>query len=140
MCVAVEYQNQDKIITPYFPNPYALLPVKQKNGEVQLLPWGRRESQAGNLPLGGWARLDSIQAGKWEKYFPKPVKIIVDKFAEKDTERKTHWINLRKDQFLQGLLARYDQEVRVYVVTIASDAAQHIHHRWPRIMTTLRFE
>jgi hypothetical protein len=47
-----------------------------KDGNISLLPWGRRKEQEGNLPLGGWARLDSINA----------VKIAVEAFME-----KSHW-------------------------------------------------
>jgi hypothetical protein len=105
-----------------------------KNTEVQLMPWGRRQSQAGNLPLGGWARLDSIKKRLWQKYFAMPIKIPVLKFAEKDIEGKTHWFPLASGQFIQGLHATYDDEVRFYIVTIALEDKNTIHDRWPRIL------
>ena len=40
---------------------------------------------------GGWARLDSIKAGKWEYCHPKPVLIPVQSFMEKDLDKKSHW-------------------------------------------------
>jgi hypothetical protein len=134
MCLAVQFEFSGKDYTPYFPNPYATLPVLMKNGEVQLMPWGRRQSQAGNLPLGGWARLESIKKGVWQKYFAQPVKIPLLKFAEKDIEGKTHWFPLASGQFIQGLRACYDDEVRLYIVTVTPEDNNAIHDRWPRIL------
>lgn len=135
MCMAVEYLFQEKEYKPFFPNPYATLPVLKKNGEIILLPWGRRESQTGNLPLGGWSRLESIKQGTWQKYFAKPVKLPVLRFAEKDIAGKTHWFDLGKGQYIQGLVARYDAEARIYIVTIEPTEPNAIHDRWPRILT-----
>jgi len=54
---------------------------------------------------------------------------------EKDFEGNPHWYDLNKGQYLQGLLARDNNEQRIYVVTIepeVEDAA--IHSRWPRVV------
>ena len=136
MCCAVEFLLGEKHYKPYFPHPFATLPVLQKNGEVTLLPWGRRQSQPGNLPLGGWARLESIKAQTWQKYFARPVKIPLLSFAEKDIEGKTHWFTLGTGQFVQGLIARYDEEVRVYIVTMTPTDKNAVYDRWPRILST----
>ena len=53
----------------YFPSPQAALPVRLKSGGHVLLPWGRREGEAGALPIGGWARHESILVGKWDRFF-----------------------------------------------------------------------
>jgi len=74
MCGGVRYNS----IQVYFPNPQTQLSVIMKDGNISLLPLGRRKEQEGNLPLGGWARLDSINAGKWEYVQPTPVKIAVE--------------------------------------------------------------
>jgi hypothetical protein len=47
---------------------------------------GRRQAQVGKLPITRWAKIESIYGGKWERYFPKPVKISVLSFMEKDFE------------------------------------------------------
>lgn len=134
MCFAINYLYQDKRIIHYFPQPYAELPVKKRDGSLILLPWGRRQHQAGNLPLGGWAWLDSIEAGKWDGFFPRPVKLAVQCFMERDIEDKGHWFEIVKGQCIQGLVARYDQEVRVYVVSQAIKGEEAIFPRWPRIL------
>ena len=134
MCGGVIYYHNNQLITVYFPNPKASLPVKKKNGEQSLVLWGRRNNQEGSLPIGGWARLDSIHQGRWDKYFPKPVKIPALKFMEKDLMGVSHWFDVIEGQWIQGLLAQHGQEERVYVVTIAPEHEAAIHERWPRIL------
>ena len=135
MCGGVYYTTQHQDTRVYFPNPKALLPVKTRAGEMSMLAWGRRREQAGTLPLGGWARLDSIYAGRWDRWFPVPVKIQVKSFMEKDLKGHSHWFDLTKGQWIQGLVARYQHERRVYVVTIEPEMAEAVHERWPRIMS-----
>jgi hypothetical protein len=119
----------------YFPNPKARLPVRRRDGGIDLLPWGRRKHQAGRLPLGGWARLESIYAGRWDRWFPIPVKICASQFMEKDIEGNSHWFDITPGKWIQGLVARHDHERRVYVVTITPELESAVHERWPRIMS-----
>ena len=135
MCGGVYYTIQNQDTRVYFPNPKALLPVKTRAGGIKTLAWGRRREQAGALPLGGWARLDSIYAGRWDRWFPVPVKIPVKSFMEKDLEGHNHWFDLTRGQWIQGLVARYQHERRVYVVTIEPELPEAVHDRWPRIMS-----
>ena len=134
MCSSVYYSIHDQDIQVYFPTPKAQLPVKTRSGGIITLAWGRRHKQAGTLPLGGWARLDSIYAGHWDRWFPVAVKIPIKSFMEKDFEDHDHWYDLTRAQWIQGLVARHRQERRVYVVTIEPELAEAIHDRWPRIM------
>ena len=137
MCGGVFYNHNGQDIRVYFPNPRATLPVMTKNHEVELLPWGRRKEQAGQLPMGGWARLDSIYQGRWDKWFPVPVKLPVKQFMEKDIQGNSHWFDLTPGQFIQGLIARDKYEQRVYVVTITPELNDAVHDRWPRILSGL---
>lgn len=134
MCGGVKYTTNKETVRVYFPNPQAKLPILMNDGNLSL-PWGRRKEQQGTLPLGGWARLDSIKAGKWDNVEPRPVKIIVDGFMEKDHNKESHWFNLEEGQFIQGLVAHYNDEQRIYVVTVEPDPlTKQIHDRWPRII------
>jgi len=133
MCGGVFYVHKGEEYRYYFPNPKAVLPVKKKDGEVILLPWGRRKKQVGQLPNGGWARLDSIYAGRWERFSPISVKIPVSQFMEKDIEGTSHWFDVTKGKWIQGLVARAGQEQRVYVVTVEPEMEDAVHDRWPRI-------
>jgi len=135
MSGGVYYTVNGQDVRVYFPNPGACLPVRTRAGTPGLLPWGRRHEQAGHLPLGGWARLDSIYAGRWDRWFPVPVKLSVKSFMEKDFEGHSHWYDLTRGQWIQGLVARDRHERRVYVVTVEPELPDMIHGRWPRILS-----
>jgi hypothetical protein len=137
MCGGVKYQHDGQSVTAYFPNPKAALPVLRRNGGHELLVWGRRKEEAGTLPPGGWARLDSIHQGRWQHYAPVPVRLVVAEFMEKDHAGHSHWYPLADGQWLQGLVATRGEEQRVYVVTLVptEDAPRALHSRWPRIVT-----
>lgn len=122
------------MITAYFPNPKATLPVKKRDGSIALLAWGRRKQQKGQLPIGGWAHLASIHQGAWNQYFPKPVKIPALKFMEKDMMAQNQWFDVIEGLWIQGLAATKGQEQRVYVVTITPSREDATHNRWPHIL------
>ena len=138
MCGGIKYTDQqNKTWTVYFPSPKAALPVLKKNGEVEWVTWGKRkEEDAPQFPNGGWARLDSIQSGKWQRYDPKPILLPIHSFMEKDHDKTSHWFDLKPNELLHGLLMVQDHELRVYVVTTDTpEEFSYIHDRWPRIVS-----
>ena len=135
MCGGVIYFNGEYENRVFFPEMTARIPVKSKQGSHVLLPWGRRREQQGKLPMGGWARLDSVYAGRWDRWFPIPVKLPLLQFMEKDFEGNSHWHTLTKGQWVQGLIAKERYEQRVYVVTIEPEQNDAVYHRWPRILS-----
>ncbi len=134
MCGGVYYTIDGREVRIYFPNPRSCLPVKMRSVDVELRPWGRRKEQDGHLPLGGWARLDSIYAGRWDRWFPTPVKLMVSQFMERDIEGHSRWFDITYGKWIQGLIAHGENERRVYVVTITPELEDAIHERWPRIL------
>ena len=135
MCDGVRYTIKKETLRVFFPNPNAKLPILMKDGNVSLLPWGRRKEQDGELPLGGWARLESIESGKWQYLQPIPVKIAVEAFMEKDHNKDSHWFDMEPGTFIQGLYACKGNEARIYVVTVEPYALKRqIHDRWPRLV------
>lgn len=139
MCGGVQARVADQVWKIYFPNPKAALPVLQADGTTEWVPWGRRREQPGHLPATGWARQDSITAGKWARYHPRTVSIVAERFMEKDAERVSHWFDLEPGQAIEGLLLETDIEQRVYVVTTTSPVGYAwAHDRWPRLHTNLR--
>ena len=126
------HEGIDKRI--YFHNPTATLPVIKKNDNIIMIPWGRRQKQKGILPLGGWARLESIYKGQWDRWQPQPVKIPIKAFMEKSHDGANHWFDLIKGQCLQGLVAHNQYEQRIYIVTIEPEQENAWYYRWPRIM------
>ena len=137
MCGGVKYTDkQNKAWTVYFPSPKAALPVLKKNGEIEWVTWGKRkEENVPAFPNGGWARLDSIKEGKWQRYQPRPVLLPIQSFMEKDAEKVSHWFDMKAGEVVQGLLTAHDGVARVYVVTTDTPAEfSYIHDRWPRII------
>lgn len=135
MCGGVYYMLDGQEVRAFFPNPKACLPVRLRRGGIELLPWGRRQNQAGELPLGGWARLDAIYAGRWDRWMPTPVKLSIGQFMEQDIEGRSHWYDVTPGKWIQGLVARWERERRVYVVTITPEMSDAVHERWPRILS-----
>jgi putative SOS response-associated peptidase YedK len=134
MCGGVEYSKSGENLKIYFPNPKAALPLLTDTGNVSWVTWGNRE-ETSHMPNGGWARLDSIYAHKWKKYHPRPVIIPVSGYMEKDHDKKSHWFELGEGMALQGLLAEYKDEQRVYVVTVDTPPEfAWVHDRWPRLV------
>lgn len=134
MCSGVKYVAKGEIITQIFANRKAVLPVKTKNGLVYL-PWGRRESQAGETPLGGWAEYTSLRAGQWNRFLPKPCKIMVAEFIERDTlTGEEKWFSLKANEFIHGIYCRDAGHYRAYVITLRP-TLQTQYSRWPRVLT-----
>jgi len=75
---------------------WATLPVRKKNGQIELIPWGRRSTQEGKLPMGGSARREAIHAGRWDRFKPKPVRLAISSFMVKDFEGNSHWYDLTR--------------------------------------------
>ena len=137
MCGGAKYREPDGLEWKiYFPNPKAALPVAQPDGQVEWFKWGRRkEEPAQGFIQGGWARIDSIRAHKWDRYDPKPVLLAVQSFMQKDAERVSHWIDIPENLAIQGLLATFNEETRLYVVTEDTPPEYAwVHDRWPRLV------
>jgi len=137
MCGGVKYTDKGgKEWKVYFPSPKAALPVLKRDGEIAWVTWGKRKEEPDHVfAPGGWARMDSIKEGKWQRFHPRPVLLPVQSFMEKDHERQSHWVDVPPGQVMQGLLATRDDQTRVYVVTTDTPAEYHwIHDRWPRLV------
>ena len=135
MCGGVAYLDAGGEVRCYFPHPHARLPVVTRRGGTAMVTWGRRQGEPGVLPLGGWARLESIRNGVWGRWQPTPVRLRLQGFMEKDIEGESHWYELTAGQWIQGLVARQGNEQRVYVVTIHPEMPDAVHPRWPRIVS-----
>jgi len=137
MCGGIKYtDNLNKSWTVCFPSPKAALPVIKKSGDIEWVTWGKRKDEnSAYFPNGGWARLDSIKAGKWQRFNPTPVLLPVNAFMEKDHEKVSHWFEMRPNEVIQGLLTVHDDTARVYVVTTDTPPEySYIHDRWPRVI------
>jgi len=136
MCGGAKYiEPSGKEWKIYFPNPKAALPVANSNGSIEWVKWGRRNEEQAPFVQGGWARLDSIESGKWERYSPQHVKLAVQSFMEKDAAKISHWIDIPHGQAIEALIVEFDDDKRLYVVTEDTPAEYSwVHDRWPKIV------
>jgi hypothetical protein len=120
MCLGVSYRRYRKPYESYYPQSGACLPVRLRSGATALVPWGRRPSERGRLPITGWARLNSIKRGFWHVWHPMPVKVAVVAWMEK-VDGLSYWHALAQHEYVQGLVARAGNELRAYIVTVDQD-------------------
>ncbi len=137
MCAGLALFREMTETRVYFPNPRARILCRTNSGEEIDAIWGRRNEQEypeSPVPVTGWARRESVEAGKWKRFEPKPVHIPATAYMEKDADRVSHWFELKQDQFLVGLLLGWRDLRFIYVVTIPTpEEFRHIHHRWVQI-------
>lgn len=137
MCEAVRYFLEGELLSVTYSQASAKLPVLLRDGTITLLPWGRRKTQGGLLPVGGVIHIDVIYSGRWDKYFPKPIKIPYTAYMLRDFEGRLKWYEnlVPKTNFIQGLLAKEGNERRVYIVTREPtiDIAD-FHDRMPKLV------
>lgn len=121
MCHKIIFEHNKKDIEVEFFEDNAQLPFVSREGETKFGSWGRRKHQSGNLPLGGFALLDDIYSRQWKEFSPKSVKLPIKSFMVNNIETKNHWYHLSRNRWIQGLLATYDNEHRLYIVTLTLD-------------------
>ena len=98
----------------YWGRSEPVLPVLLSDGESsdevpQLFLWGNRNKDL-SLPQTGWARMESIAAGKWSYLRPAPVIIPVTHGVEKGK-----WFDITHG--IRGLLVARGDLQRVYMLT-----------------------
>lgn len=136
MCGGVRYNDSDgREWRIYFPSPKAALPVRQRDGSVRWMKWGRRREEEVPFVRDGWARIDSLESGKWARFHPIRVTLAVQAFMQKDAEGKSHWIEAPEGCAIQGLIAHAGEEERAYVVTHDTPPEYAwVHGRWPLLV------
>lgn len=149
MCNAVKLGTR----TERFNQEAAELPVLARDGSVRWIAWGGRfgAEAAEGLPPGPCARLESIKAGRWRRWSPRPVQIPAEQFSERSrADRCNYWFWIPEGYAIQGLYVPQGDAQdagRVYVVTVDLPTAQPlikevfpapaletIHDRWPRFV------
>ncbi len=131
MCSGIEYS--DTLLL--WRDSAVELPVLLRGGEISWVRWGERHGVVSAFFQGPCARLESIQACKWKRLSPTPVKIPMQRYMERNAKGAPYWVKAPVGSVLQGLLAEADGEHRVYVVTVDSPAEyRHVQPRWPRVI------
>ncbi len=91
-------------------------------GEAKLIRWGNRDKDA-PFPKTGWARMESIDEGKWRYLKPRPALIPVSFGVEKG-----QWFTIQNG--IAGMVVEKDGEERVYMLTREANPEflDHTHH------------
>lgn len=131
----------NKLIKIFFPIPNVLIPVVDENGAYEVCQWGQRENDKDlvkELPITGWARIETLDKPYWKKYNPKKVVIPFKSFFEKDKndsiypKNKATEFKLKEGETLQGLLIERSSKKITYVIT--KPIENWIHDRYPVIV------
>lgn len=109
-----EFEKAGQVRSLYWQKGEPVLPVMTISEEddapqYELLLWGNRNKEI-KLPQTGWARLSSIEEGKWSYLRPQPVIIPVTYGVEKGK-----WFEI--EHGIKGLIAQRAHEKRVYMLT-----------------------
>ena len=128
----------NKLIKVFFPIPNILIPIIEQDGTYTLCQWGQRERDKNlikELPITGWARIESLEKEYWTKHKPRKVLIPFKSFFEKDKndpmypKNKSTEFELKDNQMLQGLLIKHLDKKLVYIMT--KPINNWIHDRYP---------
>lgn len=109
-----------------------ILPVslsRDPKSGIHVFDWGNREKDI-DLPRTGWAKYESLQAGRWNWLSPTRVLIPALQGVEKG-----HWFDI--DGAIAGVLVERDGVKRAYMVTEPA-SEQYLemtgHGRMPKIV------
>lgn len=141
MCYAVRYKKKSQNSTQepeedIYIGSKAMIPVRQKDGGIRMVRWGKTKTETGQAYDTYWARLESLQANKWSRLQPIAVDIPVIAFAEHKPDNSSEWHELQSGLVIRGAYINDQGTERVYVVTIpvpAELASFSKKGRWPRV-------
>lgn len=109
MCGGLIFKTNknEQFITAYFPRPYTK--IYGVNRELKIIEayWGKRdeiEFKDINMPKTGWARIESLEKGFWNKFEYTKVLIPAYKYMEKDKTGHSHWFMLNENEFIEAIL------------------------------------
>lgn len=147
MCDVIEYVRDGERMLVYFDMHHPELPVRRRCGAIDFVTWGARgdrylsdDNTPGYLlkfPLGGRATRESVLSGAWEKFEPRPVRIVASRFALAHPQLGPVFFALARGEYIQGLLAQTGAQRRVYIVTVdAPGQYSEQWSEWPRIVTS----
>lgn len=109
-----------------------ILPVrltKDPKSAIHIFDWGNREKEV-DLPRTGWAKYESLKAGRWNHLSPTKVLIPALEGVEKGK-----WFEIEGN--IAGILVERGEDRRVYMVTIPSDHDYKDftgHDRMPKVV------
>jgi hypothetical protein len=110
-----EFERTGQVKSLFWQKGDPVLPVVAPDGadsektQVEVMKWGNRDKDA-PFPQTGWARLDSVNGGRWGHLDPQPTLIPVSYGVEKG-----RWFEI--EEGIQGVVVSRGGERRVYMLT-----------------------
>ena len=115
-----KFEAEGRVRSVYWQKSEPVLPVipeaSDKGGaaltvaaDPRIMLWGSRDKDA-PFPNTGWARLESIEQGKWRHLKPRPALIPVSFGVEKG-----RWFTIKHG--IAGLIVERDGQERVFMLT-----------------------
>lgn len=95
-----------------------VLPV-WKDSEFLIVPWGNRDDKGSRLPQTGWAKMESVELGKW-KYL-KPEEVVIPSIFGLE---KGVWFGITEG--MKGILVN-DEQGNCYVYMLTQPASHYYH-------------
>lgn len=134
-----EFERTGQVRSLYWQRGEPVLPVIHEGDDdevpaEEILRWGNRDKEA-PFPQTGWARKESIEAGKWAYMRPEQVVIPVTLGVEKGK-----WFEIRHG--IKGVVVKSGDEKRVYMLTEEADPdflAMTKHDRKPILEEQIDF-
>ena len=96
------------VLENYFWSERPVIPAKIE-GKTKLFDWGNRDKKA-PFPVTGWAKKESVDAGRWNYLNPSKVTIPINKGYEKK-------VCFDMPEGTEGLLLEKEGDRRVYMIT-----------------------
>ena len=120
-----KFRSEGQVRSLYWQKPSPVLPVvPESNGHAapRLMLWGSRDKDD-PFPNTGWARLESIEQGKWRYLKPRPAIIPVSYGVEKG-----RWFTIQHG--IAGLIVERNGEERIFMLTreASPDFLEATHH------------
>lgn len=107
-----DFEKSGQVRSLYWQKSEPVLPVVMPAAEdagAFILRWGNRDKEA-PFPQTGWARIESIEEGKWAYLKPVPVVIPVTFGVEKGK-----WFSIK--QGIKGVVVQRAGQQRIYMLT-----------------------
>ncbi|MEK7218361.1 MAG: hypothetical protein AAB728_02755, partial [Patescibacteria group bacterium] len=127
----VSVGSEERVLRFHFRDPVPRLPALFR-GKLGLYAWGNRDNKESRLPKTGWAKAESVDAGKWNWLHPEPVEIPASRGVEKGV-----WFPIAEG--IRGILVKDEKDLpHVYMLTQAASpkyAAKTKHERMPVFLT-----
>jgi hypothetical protein len=135
MCMVLSFIKDNSSVLSHFSDKQITIPTRAEfsNENIHEI-WGRRKTEFGVLPFGGWIAVESAKSKRWLAYNPSLVKVLAKKFMVKNTQNIAEWFDVPDGQCIYGLTLKINKEKRVYIITTTQQTNHMFYLLWPMLV------